>query len=50
VNSATVPSLVWLELTEMNFGPRAVVMFLDPHDSKVGGDGRRFLRRWQAPA
>ena len=50
VNSATVPSLVWLDLAEINLGPRTAVMFIDPHDPKVGGDGRRLLRRWPAPA
>jgi penicillin V acylase-like amidase (Ntn superfamily) len=49
INSATVPSLVWLELTGLSFSSRAAVMFLDPHDPKIGGDGRRFLRRWRAP-
>jgi len=50
VNSATVPSLFWLDLTEISLGPRSAVTFVDPHDPKVGGDGRRLLRRWEAPA
>jgi penicillin V acylase-like amidase (Ntn superfamily) len=49
VNSATVPSLFWLELKKVNFSPRAPVMFLNPHDPKIGGDARRHLRRWKAP-
>jgi len=50
VNSATVPSLFWLELKKVNFGPSAPALFLDPHDPKVGGDARRHLKRWRAPA
>ena len=45
VNSATVPSLFWLDLKEANFKPGAPLLFLDPHDPKVGGDARRYLKR-----
>ncbi len=47
VNSATVPSLFWLELREANFKPGAPLLFLDPHDPKIGGDARRHLKQWK---
>jgi len=47
VNSATVPSLFWLDLKEANFKPGAPLLFLDPHDPKVGGNARRYLKRWK---
>ena len=50
VNSATAPSLFWLELRKANFRQGAPVLFLDPHDPRVGGDARRHLKRWRAPA
>jgi choloylglycine hydrolase len=46
VNSATVPSLLWLDLKKVNFAKGASLLFLDPHDPKVGGDARTQLRRW----
>jgi len=49
VNSATAPSLTWLDLNEANFKSGAPLLFLDPHDPKVGGDANRFLKRWKAP-
>ncbi len=49
VNSATVPSLFWLELKKANFQPGAPLLFLDPHDPQVGGDAQRHLRPWKAP-
>jgi penicillin V acylase-like amidase (Ntn superfamily) len=49
VNSATAPSLFWLELKKANFKPGAPLLFLDPHDPQVGGDARRHLKRWKAP-
>jgi choloylglycine hydrolase len=50
VNSATVPSLFWLDLKEIDFSSREALVYLDPHDPKIGGDARRFLRPWKAPA
>jgi choloylglycine hydrolase len=50
INSATVPSLFWLDLSKTDFSPGAGVMFLDPHDPKIGGDARRFLKPWKAHA
>jgi penicillin V acylase-like amidase (Ntn superfamily) len=47
IDSATAPSLFWLDLKEANFKPGAPLLFLDPHDPKVGGDARRFLKRWK---
>lgn len=49
VNSATVPSLFWLDLKDVDFA-RASLVYLDPHDPKIGGDARRFLKPWKAPA
>lgn len=49
INSATAPSLFWLELEKTNFRPGSPVLFLDPHDPKVGGDARRYLTHWKAP-
>ena len=49
INSATVPSLFWLDLKTADFSPGAAVMFLDPHDPKIGGDAKRFLKPWQPP-
>lgn len=40
VNGAAVPSLVWLDLKEVDFGEGGPLLFLDPHDPKVGGDAR----------
>jgi len=39
--------LFWLDLKEANFKPGAPLQFLDPHDPKVGGDARRYLKRWK---
>lgn len=50
VNSATVPSLFWLDLNKADFSQGAAVTFLDPHDPKIGGDARRFLKPWKAHA
>ncbi len=50
VNSATVPSLFWLDLKTADFSPGATITFLDPHDPKIGGDAKRFLQPWQPPA
>lgn len=50
VNSATAPSLFWLDLRRVNFKPGAPMLFLDPHDPKVGGDARRHLKQWKAPS
>ena len=50
VNSATVPSLFWLALKDADFSPDATLLYLNPHDPKVGGDARRFLKTWKAPA
>lgn len=48
INSATAPSLFWLDLKKANFRPGAPLLFLDPHDANIGGDARRYLRRWKA--
>jgi choloylglycine hydrolase len=48
VNSATTPSLFWLELREADLRPGAPMLFLDPHDPKVGGDARSHVRHWKA--
>lgn len=50
VNSATVPSLFWLDLKKADFSQGAAVTFLDPHDPKIGGDARRLLKPWKAHA
>jgi choloylglycine hydrolase len=50
INSATVPSLFWLDLKQADFTAGATVMVLDPHDPKVGGDAWRYLQPWKAPA
>lgn len=50
INSATVPSLFWLDLSKTDFSPGTAIMFLDPHDRNVGGDARRFLKPWKAHA
>jgi penicillin V acylase-like amidase (Ntn superfamily) len=46
VNSATAPSLFWLDLKTVDLKPGAALLFLDPHDPKIGGDARRHLKRW----
>jgi penicillin V acylase-like amidase (Ntn superfamily) len=50
INSATVPSLFWLELDTADFAPGAEIAFLDPHDPKIGGDAKKFLRPWKPAA
>lgn len=50
VSSATAPSLFWLDFKSANFKPGAPVLSLDLHDPAIGGDARRFLRRWKAAA
>ena len=50
INSATVPSLFWLDLSKTDFGRGTAITFLDPHDRNVGGDARRFLKPWKAHA
>lgn len=50
VNSATVPSLFWIELEKVDLSPQAPLVFLDPHDPKIGGDARGFLKPWKAPS
>lgn len=47
VNSATVPSLLWLDLQKVDFRPGAPIKFLDPHDARVGGDARVHLKPWR---
>ncbi|MGQ0681856.1 linear amide C-N hydrolase [Bradyrhizobium sp.] len=46
VNGAAVPSLLWIDLKKVNFGKGAPLLFLNPHDPKVGGDARTYLKRW----
>lgn len=46
VNGAAVPSLFWLELKKVDFGKGAPLLYLDPHDPKVGADARAHLKRW----
>ena len=48
VNSATVPSLFWLDLKEIDFRSGAALVYIDPRDPKIGGDARRFLKAWKA--
>ena len=50
VNSATVPSLFWLKLKDADFSPGATLLYLDPHNPKIGGDARHFLKAWKAHA
>jgi choloylglycine hydrolase len=47
VNSASVPSLFWLDLKQANLKPGAPLLFVDLHNPKVGGDARRYLERWK---
>ncbi len=49
VNSATVPSLFWLNLDKADFSPGAALFYLDANDPRIGGDARRFLKAWKAP-
>lgn len=48
VNSAATPSLTWLELKKADFSAGAPLLFLDPHDPKVGGDAAQHLKRWRS--
>ncbi len=48
IDSATTPSLFWLDLKKADLKPGAPLLFLDAHDPRVGGDARRYLRRWHA--
>lgn len=48
VESSITPSLFWLDLKQANLNPGAPLLFLDPHDPKVGGDARRSLNRWKS--
>jgi penicillin V acylase-like amidase (Ntn superfamily) len=50
VSSAMAPSLFWLDFKGANFKPGASVLALNLHDPKIGGDARRFLKRWRAPS
>lgn len=50
VNSATVPSLFWLELKAANFSAGAPLLSVDLHDPKIGGDVRSMLKRWEVPS
>lgn len=50
INSATVPSLFWLDLKTADLSAGAPLLFLDPYDVSVGGDARPFLKRWSGPA
>ena len=50
VESATTPSLFWLDLKEASFRPGAPVLAVNLHDQRVGGDVRNFLKRWKALA
>jgi penicillin V acylase-like amidase (Ntn superfamily) len=47
VNSATVPSLFWLDLKAANLTRGAPLLYLDLHDSTVGGNALRYLKPWQ---
>jgi choloylglycine hydrolase len=47
VNSATVPALTWIDLKKMNLKSGAPLLYLDPHDPKIGGDGRKYLKTWK---
>jgi hypothetical protein len=37
----------WLDLKKANLKPGAALLFLDPHDPEIGGDARRYLKRWK---
>ena len=50
INSATIPSLFWLDLKKADFSPGATLLFLDPHDPKIGGDAQRYLTPWKMPS
>lgn len=45
-NSATVPSLFWLDLNKVNFSPKQSLRFLNPHDLSIGGDALNHLQDW----
>jgi penicillin V acylase-like amidase (Ntn superfamily) len=47
VNSATVPSLFWLDLKAANLTRGAPLLYLDLHDPTVGGNALRYLKPWQ---
>lgn len=49
VNSATVPALLWVDLKKISLRPGAPLLFLDPHNPKVGGNAQSHLKRWKNP-
>jgi choloylglycine hydrolase len=50
INSATSPSMFWLDLDEVGLDAGAPVLFLDLYDPDIGGDARADLKPWKAPA
>ena len=46
VNSATVPSLFWLDLKAANLTRGAPLLYLDLHDPTVGGNALRYLKTY----
>jgi penicillin V acylase-like amidase (Ntn superfamily) len=50
INSSVVPSLGWVELAGLKLGKGAAVVFLDPHDPKVGSDLTKHFKPWRLPS
>jgi penicillin V acylase-like amidase (Ntn superfamily) len=49
VESATTPSLFWLNVKEASFKPGAPVLALNMHDPSIGGNARKLLKHWKNP-
>lgn len=49
INSSVVPSLGWVEFKELKVGTGDPVLFLNPHDPKLGGDLANQFKEWKAP-
>jgi choloylglycine hydrolase len=49
IHSPLVLNLGWVELTHLNFGLGAPILFVDPHDPQLGGDLTGRFKQWKRP-
>lgn len=47
INSSIVPSLAWVELNDLDFRKGRPVLFLNPHNPKLGGDLDKKFKKWR---
>ncbi|MDD5169721.1 MAG: linear amide C-N hydrolase [Syntrophales bacterium] len=48
INSSIVPSLTWVELDDLDLRKGSPVLFLNPHNPKLGGGLSKQFKKWKA--